>query len=66
MKIWLIPAAGTAMAVAGLALNTIIPINKNLWTPSYCLFMGGLAVLSLHYAIICATLRDFALLACLS
>jgi predicted acyltransferase len=44
MKIWLIPAAGTAMAVAGIALNTIIPINKNLWTPSYCLFMGGLAV----------------------
>jgi predicted acyltransferase len=45
MKKWLIPGAGAALIVAGLALNTIIPINKNLWTPSYCLFMGGLAIL---------------------
>jgi predicted acyltransferase len=45
MKKWLIPGAGAAMVVAGLALNIIIPINKNLWTPSYCLFMGGLATL---------------------
>jgi predicted acyltransferase len=36
---------GAAAVLAGLALNSVIPINKNLWTPSYCLFMGGLAMI---------------------
>lgn len=44
-------AGGAVMIAAGLLLDYIIPINKNLWTPSYVLFMGGMAVvvLSLLY-----------------
>ncbi len=37
--------AGAVMAAAGLALDSAVPINKNLWTPSYCLFMGGLGTM---------------------
>jgi predicted acyltransferase len=34
--------AGVAGLLAGLALDRILmPINKNLWTPSYCVFMTG-------------------------
>ncbi len=51
-KWWTPPCAGILLTAAGLALDHIIPINKNLWTPAYVLFMGGLAVLllfPLHY-----------------
>jgi predicted acyltransferase len=34
---------GLVMLALGLALDYFLPINKNLWTPSYCLFMGGMA-----------------------
>jgi predicted acyltransferase len=35
-------AAGIAALVAGLVLDAVLmPINKNLWTPSYCVFMTG-------------------------
>jgi len=44
-NICLTPLCGAAAALAGLALNAVMPINKNLWTPSYCLFMGGLAMI---------------------
>jgi len=44
-NMWMTSIAGAAAALAGAALNTVIPINKNLWTPSYCLFMGGLAMI---------------------
>jgi predicted acyltransferase len=34
--------AGIASLAAGLALDAVfMPINKNLWTPSYCIFMTG-------------------------
>jgi predicted acyltransferase len=34
--------AGVACLAAGLALDAVLmPINKNLWTPSYCIFMTG-------------------------
>ncbi len=36
-------AFGAGLMLAGLVLSLVIPINKNLWTPSYCLFMGGMA-----------------------
>jgi predicted acyltransferase len=39
--------AGWAMGLAGLAWNQVLPINKNLWTSSYALFMSGLASASL-------------------
>jgi predicted acyltransferase len=38
---WL-TGAGTALIVAGLVCNTWLPINKKLWTVSFCLFMAGL------------------------
>jgi predicted acyltransferase len=39
--------AGVAAAVAGLALDRVLmPINKSLWTPSYCVFMTGLALIA--------------------
>jgi predicted acyltransferase len=51
-KKWVAAAGGAAMSLSGLALDFVIPINKNLWTPSYTLFMGGLATIVftlLHY-----------------
>ena len=39
--------AGWAMGLIGLAWNQVLPINKNLWTSSYALFMSGLASASL-------------------
>lgn len=40
---------GLTAAAAGFALDAIglMPINKNLWTPSFVLFTGGLAALAL-------------------
>jgi predicted acyltransferase len=35
--------AGGAAALAGLLWHPVFPINKNLWTSSYALFMAGLA-----------------------
>jgi predicted acyltransferase len=34
---------GWAGALAGLLWNLVLPINKNLWTSSYAVFMSGLA-----------------------
>lgn len=39
--------AGNALMAAGLAWNAAFPINKNLWTSSYVLFMGGMAMVAL-------------------
>jgi predicted acyltransferase len=36
--------SGDALLVAGLAMNVWLPINKNLWTSSYAVFMAGLAL----------------------
>jgi len=38
---------GVATAVLGLLLATVLPLNKQLWTPSYVLWTGGLAALAL-------------------
>jgi predicted acyltransferase len=40
-------AAGLVLLVAGRLLHPYFPINKNLWTSSFVLFTGGLAMLSL-------------------
>ena len=40
-------AAGVAATVVGAAWGTVFPINKNLWTSSYTVFTGGLALLFL-------------------
>jgi len=39
--------AGNVLMAAGLAWNAAFPINKNLWTSSYVLFMGGMAMVGL-------------------
>ena len=36
--------AGTTAVVLGLTLNRWLPINKSLWTPSFALFTGGVAL----------------------
>ncbi|HDS1216565.1 TPA: DUF1624 domain-containing protein [Stenotrophomonas maltophilia] len=38
---------GVATAVLGLLLVGVLPLNKQLWTPSYVLWTGGLAALAL-------------------
>ncbi len=49
--------AGTAATAIGLAAARMIPINKNLWTPSYAVLMAGLAALALA---LCVALVDVA------
>ena len=39
--------AGNALMAAGMIWNAAFPINKNLWTSSYVLFMGGMAMVGL-------------------
>ena len=39
--------AGAIAAVVGLCWHWSLPINKNLWTPSYVVFMSGMASMSL-------------------
>jgi len=41
---------GAATAVLGLLLAVVLPLNKQLWTPSYVLWTGGLAALALWLA----------------
>ena len=38
--------AGNLLVFAGMILATWMPINKKLWTDSFCLFMGGLAAIT--------------------
>lgn len=40
-------AAGAILTLAGLAWNSVLPINKNLWSSSYVLFTAGLACITL-------------------
>ena len=46
-KVLELGAAGTAGALLGLAWGRALPINKNLWTPSYAVLMSGLAAAAL-------------------
>ncbi len=60
MDTWRLLPAGMVLIAVGLALDGIIPINKNLWTPSYCLFMGGLGTIVFtlcHYLFDVSNLR---------
>ncbi|KAF4696794.1 hypothetical protein FOZ60_015720 [Perkinsus olseni] len=38
---------GILLAVLGAGLGTFIPVNKALWTPSYCILTGGICVSAL-------------------
>lgn len=45
--VWLM-LAGLALLAGGSILDALLmPINKSLWTPSFCLWMGGWALLAL-------------------
>ena len=57
----LIPCSGLLVAAAGAALGLIIPINKNLWTPSYVLLMGGLVMMVFYIAHYFCDVRGFRL-----
>ena len=46
-KIKVLLAAGAAGAAIGALWGTVFPINKNLWTSSYAVFMSGLAAIAL-------------------
>lgn len=43
-------AGGAGLLVAGLALAPLVPLNKRLWSPSFVLVTGGIAVLALMLA----------------
>ena len=43
-RLWL---AAPALLLAGAALAPVVPLNKNLWTPSYVLWTGGWSMLAL-------------------
>lgn len=49
-------AVGSVLIVAGQCLHPLFPINKNLWSPSYVLFVGGLAMSFLAF---CVWLVDY-------
>ncbi|HJX42445.1 MAG TPA: heparan-alpha-glucosaminide N-acetyltransferase domain-containing protein [Geodermatophilus sp.] len=40
-------AGGAALVVTGLALTPVVPLNKRLWSPSFVLVTGGIALLAL-------------------
>lgn len=40
-------AIGIALALGGLGLHVVLPMNKPVWTPSYILFAGGLGAVLL-------------------
>ena len=48
--------AGSLLLFAGLALNTVFPVNKNLWSPTYVLLAGGIDCIALG---ICVWFVDF-------
>ncbi|MEU2350109.1 heparan-alpha-glucosaminide N-acetyltransferase domain-containing protein [Modestobacter sp. NPDC049651] len=43
-------AGGAALLVTGLALAPLVPVNKRLWSPSFVLVTGGIALLALALA----------------
>ena len=43
-------AAANGMLAAGLAMNALMPVNKNLWTPAFAVFTAGFA---LYFLLVC-------------
>ena len=48
---------GAALVMSGIAASVLMPINKNLWSVSYVLFTGGMAVLILSLCIWLADIK---------
>ncbi|WP_426174617.1 acyltransferase family protein [Massilia sp. TWR1-2-2] len=44
--VWLLLAGLVLLALGSILDATLMPINKSLWTPSYCLLMSGWALLA--------------------
>lgn len=53
-KVWRLAVTGLLAIVLGIAWNTVFPFNKNLWTSSFVLAVGGISLLllSLFYWVI--------------
>ncbi|HKV09950.1 MAG TPA: DUF5009 domain-containing protein [Thermoanaerobaculia bacterium] len=49
---------GAAAALAGLALGRLFPINKNLWTSTYVILTGGMALLLLAAFYLLVDVKD--------
>lgn len=58
-KIQKLIGAGWLAAAAGLLWSVVFPINKNLWTSSYALFMSGLAAASLAVCLYLVDLKGW-------
>jgi predicted acyltransferase len=50
-RLWQLFGGGLALIAAGQLLSIWVPINKQLWTPSFAIFMAGLATVGLVCAI---------------
>ena len=48
-KILIFLATGTALLLSGLCLSAWMPINKSLWTSTYCLTMSGFAFIAFSF-----------------
>lgn len=55
---WMLLAGAAAIAI-GLAWHPWLPINKNLWTSSYALFMSGMALVCLGLSWYCIDIRGW-------
>jgi predicted acyltransferase len=52
-------AAGALLIIAGIAMQSLIPIAKKIWTDSFVLFSGGFAVLVFTMAYWLSDIRGF-------
>jgi predicted acyltransferase len=55
-KIKTLAYTGLALTVLGLLWNHVFPINKSLWTSSYVLFSGGIALM---FTALCLWIMDY-------
>jgi predicted acyltransferase len=56
-KINVLFVGGTVLAVLGWAIHPFFPVNKNLWTSSYVLVTGGLALVGLALCVYAIDVR---------
>lgn len=48
-KAAVLAGAGACLALAGLALSPLLPLNKKMWTSTFAIFSGGVAVLAFAF-----------------
>ncbi|TQV78924.1 DUF1624 domain-containing protein [Exilibacterium tricleocarpae] len=59
-RVKILCGAGAGLVLAGLIWHLWLPINKSLWTPSFVLLSGGMAMLTLAVCIAVADLKPIA------